>query len=241
LALPRSLPNQITIARLVLALGLFVILQLVGWAQHAAGPLGETPAGPLLDFAHDVLGRERLLLNLGTAIFAVAAISDILDGQIARRWNLTTDFGRIADPFADKVIVIGAFLFLVPIAGSGVSAWMVVVIVARESLVDGLRGFAESRGVPFPASFWGKAKMVAQCLCIGTILLMLANAPDDPKARAISTALLALTVFVTLFSGAVYLVRARKLLSRGASGEAIAAAPATPDDRGTRLEAQGAR
>ena len=198
-----------------------MILQLVGWAEHATGPQGDTPAGALLDLARGVVNRERLLLNLGTAIFALAAISDILDGQIARRWNLTTDFGRIADPFADKVVVIGSFLFLVPVAASGVSAWMVVVIVARESLVDGLRGFAESRGVPFPASFWGKAKMTAQSLCIGTILLMLANAPNDPKVRAITIALLALTLLVTVISGVSYLVRARTLLRRGASGDAI--------------------
>src|SRR5207248_6183850 len=141
-------------ARLVLAAGLFVILHLIGWAQGADAPTSE--------FARTILSRRSLLLNLGAAIFVLAAISDVLDGQIARAWNLTTDFGRIADPFADKVIVSGAFLFLVPIAGSGVSAWMVAVIVARESLVDGIRGFAEGRGIAFPASFWGKAKMFLQ-------------------------------------------------------------------------------
>jgi len=215
--LPRSLPNQITIARLVLAAVLFVILQAIGWAQ--------TPDAAKSELAREVLARRSLLLNLGAAIFLLAAISDILDGQIARRWNLTTDFGRIADPFADKVIVSGAFLFLVPIAGSGVSAWMVAVIVARESLVDGIRGFAEARGIAFPASFWGKAKMVAQSATITWILLLLANAPDNPTAQLAIRILIAFTIFATLFSGLLYVLKARTLLRRGAEGEKVVAAP----------------
>src|SRR5581483_4182226 len=100
---------------------LFVVLHVIGWFPTHLPPAGAAEAtleweGRLALWAQ---GHERLLLNLGAVIFILAAISDILDGQIARRWNLTTDFGRIADPFADKVVVIGAFLFLVPIAGSG--------------------------------------------------------------------------------------------------------------------------
>ncbi|MEZ0228421.1 MAG: CDP-diacylglycerol--glycerol-3-phosphate 3-phosphatidyltransferase [Planctomycetota bacterium] len=221
MALPRSLPNQLTIARIVLAVVLFVILHGIGWAErpdHAAS-----------DFARGVLSRKSLLLNLGAGIFFAAAISDILDGQIARRWNLTTDFGRIADPFADKVIVSGAFLFLVPIAGSGVSAWMVAVIVARESLVDGIRGFAEARGIAFPASVWGKAKMVAQSATVILILLALANAPHDPRAQLAVQSFIAFTIFATLFSGLLYVLKARTLLRRGAEGEKVAASPATAE------------
>ena len=220
LALPKSLPNQLTIARVVLGVVLFVILHTIGWAQGAQSEL-----------AHSVMGRKSLLLNLGAAIFFAAAISDILDGQIARRWNLTTDFGRIADPFADKVIVSGAFLFLVPIAGSGVSAWMVAVIVARESLVDGIRGFAEARGIAFPASVWGKAKMVAQSATVILILFVLANAPHDPKAQLAVQACIAFTIFATLFSGLLYVHKARTLLRRGAEGEKMAAAPVAEASR----------
>lgn len=211
--LPRSLPNQITIARLVLAAALFVILHTVGWAERQSSQVA---------FAQAVIDRRCLLLNLGAAIFVLAAISDILDGQIARAWNLTTDFGRIADPFADKVIVSGAFLFLVPIAGSGVSAWMVAVIVARESLVDGIRGFAESRGLAFPASAWGKAKMVLQSVTVSAILLALANARDVSWVQTSVQVLIGATIFATLFSGLLYVFKARTLLRRGAEGEKIA-------------------
>jgi CDP-diacylglycerol---glycerol-3-phosphate 3-phosphatidyltransferase len=217
--LPRSLPNQLTIARIVLAVVLFVILHAVGWADKAENAASQ--------FAQGVIARRSLLLNLGAAIFFAAAISDILDGQIARRWNLTTDFGRIADPFADKVIVSGAFLFLVPIAGSGVSAWMVAVIVARESLVDGIRGFAEARGVAFPSSVWGKAKMVAQSATVILILLALANAPHDPRVRLAVQSFIAFTIFATLFSGLLYVLKARTLLRRGAEGDQVAASATT--------------
>ncbi len=222
--LPRSLPNQITIARLVLAAILFVILHLIGWAERP-----ESAASP---FAAEVLGRRSLLLNLGAAIFLLAAISDILDGQIARRWNLTTDFGRIADPFADKVVVSGAFLFLVPIAGSGVSAWMVAVIVARESLVDGIRGFAESKGLAFPASVWGKAKMVAQSTTVTWILLRMANFPTSELVHVVIDVAIGVTIFATLFSGLLYVFQARKLLRRGAEGEKVESRPAAPGGAG---------
>ena len=111
MAPPRNLPNLITGARLVLAIVLFGLLIAVEAAQRSPqGWLGQA-----------ALGRERLLLNISLVIFVVAAISDTLDGQIARRWGLQTDFGRIVDPFADKVIVCGTFLLLTPLAGSQVA------------------------------------------------------------------------------------------------------------------------
>jgi CDP-diacylglycerol--glycerol-3-phosphate 3-phosphatidyltransferase len=212
----RSLPNYLTITRIVLAFFLFAILHAVGWAEEQ-GRVGLAGEGTT---AAAVLGSVRLLLNGALAIFVLAAVSDVLDGQVARYFGLVTDFGRIADPFADKVIVSGAFLFLTTIAASGVSAWMVVIIVARESLVDGIRGFVEARSIPFPASFWGKAKMVLQSICIGTILYTLANARDAAWAFYVTRTLLFLTIAITAFSGVVYVVRARAILRAGALGRA---------------------
>ncbi|MGE0713430.1 MAG: CDP-diacylglycerol--glycerol-3-phosphate 3-phosphatidyltransferase [Planctomycetota bacterium] len=202
---PRNLPNLITMARLVLAVCLFGVLWLVGGAQ-ATPP----EAGGLWGWARDY---ERLLLGTGTVMFLVAAISDFLDGYVARRWNLQTDFGRIFDPFADKVIVCGSFVLLLPLRGSPVAPWMVVVILARELLVDGLRGFAESRGVAFPSQWAGKVKMTLQSWAIGWSLLTMAAFRGQPWAEGFALFCVVLALIVTVYSGASYVWGARALLS----------------------------
>lgn len=209
MALPRNLPNLITGARLVLAVALFVILGLID-ASH------RHTSGPIFPIVKHFAAQERLLLNVCLVIFVTAAISDILDGQIARRWKLQTDFGRIVDPFADKVIVCGAFVQLVPFAGAKIASWMVVVILARELLVDGLRGFAEAKGVAFPAMLSGKLKMVIQSVCLSWTFLALANLHDVAWATTVTLVLVWTTLAVTVFSGLQYLVHARKVLSSDA-------------------------
>jgi CDP-diacylglycerol---glycerol-3-phosphate 3-phosphatidyltransferase len=205
-ALPRNLPNIITGARLVLAVALFVILGLID-ASH------RHTTGPIYPFVKHFAAQERLLLNVCLVIFVTAAISDILDGEIARRWKLQTDFGRIVDPFADKVIVCGAFVQLVPFAGAKIASWMVVVILARELLVDGLRGFAEAKGVAFPAMASGKLKMVTQSVCLTWIFAALANFDHVTWAPTVTLVLVWSTLAITVFSGAQYLLHARKVLS----------------------------
>lgn len=200
MSIPRNLPNLITGARLVLAVALFGI---VGWIQ-AQHPEGLPQALP---------DRDRLLLNVCLAIFVTAAVSDILDGQIARRWGLTTDFGRIVDPFADKVIVCGAFVQLASFREAQIAPWMVIVILARELLVDGLRGFAEAKGVAFPAMLSGKLKMMLQSACLSWILLALANLRGVPWAAALTTTLVWATLGFTVFSGLQYVLHARRVLS----------------------------
>ena len=222
---PRNLPNAITISRLVLALALFVILGLVTAAQqpHLSGD-----ASPLVEW---VGPRERLLLGICTVIFAFAAFSDMLDGYVARRWSLQTDFGRIVDPFADKVTICGSFVFLISLKGSPIAGWMVVVILARELLVDGLRGFAESHGVAFPSVWAGKVKMFCQSCCIGWILLTMAAFPSAAWAAWIGIALIVITIASTLYSGAIYVFLARKVL-----GAAQISAPPNESTRVPALE-----
>ena len=205
--MPRNLPNLITGARLVLALALFVLLAAVAYGRSG---------DPVSELSRHIASSERLLLNLSLVIFLLAAISDILDGEIARRWNLQTDFGRIVDPFADKVIVCGVFIQLVPLEGSQVSAWMVVLILSRELLVDGLRGFAESRGVNFGANMSGKLKMVLQSGCICWILGTMANARGIVWAETFSFGLLVVTLAVTVLSGLSYVFQARRVLGSDA-------------------------
>ena len=126
------------------------------------------------------------LLNIAFCLFVVALVTDFLDGYLARKWKVEGAFGRVVDPFVDKVLVIGTFIFLAgknfidvhPGTGrayavttiSGVTPWMVVVILARELLVTSLRGLSESSGQNFGAALSGKLKMGFQS---GTILAIL--------------------------------------------------------------------
>ena len=114
-------------------------------------------------------------------LFVVAAATDWVDGFWARRYGQITQLGRVIDPFADKIIICGTFIFLaaVPRAGdswlpaSGIAPWMAVVVVAREMLVTALRSFFEEGGVDFSAKWAGKWKMVFQCLAAGLSLYRL--------------------------------------------------------------------
>jgi CDP-diacylglycerol--glycerol-3-phosphate 3-phosphatidyltransferase len=110
------------------------------------------------------IAYEYYLTSL--ALFVIAASTDWLDGYWARKYGQVTNLGRILDPFVDKIIICGAFIFLVPIANSGVVAWMAVVIVGRELLVTALRSYLEGEGADFSANMAGKLKMVVQCLAV---------------------------------------------------------------------------
>lgn len=210
---------------------LFVILGFLGHAHELRLEGGESA------LATWILGHERLLLGSSVVIFALAAISDYFDGYVARRWDLHTDFGRIVDPFADKVMVCGSFVLLIPIQGSHVAPWMVVVILSRELLVDGLRGFAESRGVAFPSMWAGKVKMFVQSVAIGWVLLSLAFFPQAAWGSTLALVLVIGAVVSTLYSGLGYVYHARKVLgsdsiSTLASDEApaLADAPSAPSE-----------
>lgn len=149
-----NVPNTITLGRFGLALVLFGYLVSTDTASsEAAGWWVPAIAG-------------------GAFILAVA--TDALDGYYARKLGQQSDFGRIADPVVDKVIVCGAFIFLssVPWSRAYVPVWMTVLLVSREFLVTGLRGFIEARGVAFPARWDGKAKMIMQCIAIPAVFLV---------------------------------------------------------------------
>jgi CDP-diacylglycerol--glycerol-3-phosphate 3-phosphatidyltransferase len=178
----------------------------------------------------------------GFVFFLLAAVTDWLDGYIARKYRLVTHLGRSLDPFADKVIICGTFIFLVAnpemqrICG-GLRAWMVVVIVVRELLVTVLRSIIEERGGDFSAKWSGKIKMVLQCVAAATCLFYLTsenplqNAPPgtvpifvstkmglSPLSRWWCTALLIGSVWgsvlATIYSGVVYVVAAVRILKK---------------------------
>jgi len=207
-----TLPNQLTVARIGLAAAFFA---LVGVYEHGAS-------------------SSSTLLNIAFVIYIVAGITDILDGWIARRWDLTSAFGRIVDPFVDKVLVVGAFVMLtgtnfafppgqrVPDADlpswltggmhSAVQAWMVVAMLGREFVVSAVRGYSESQGIKFPAISAGKIKMLVQSVAICTVLFQLANCPDWLPGVYLKVGLVWMAMLITVFSGLAYVNKARALL-----------------------------
>jgi CDP-diacylglycerol---glycerol-3-phosphate 3-phosphatidyltransferase len=154
-------------------------------------------------------------------LFVIAASTDWLDGYFARKYGQVTTLGRILDPFADKVIICGTFIYLVAVpkmldVPAGLRAWMVVVIVGRELLVTALRSFLEDRGADFSANTSGKLKMVLQCIAAGAGLFFLARgagsgAPPNWLWWALVTSIWAALV-TTVYSGVIYVWVAMKVL-----------------------------
>lgn len=200
-----NLPNQITVARFFLAIICLVLL-----AGYEEGRRAE----------------QLWMLDTAFWVFIIAAISDILDGYLARRQNQVTSFGRILDPFVDKILVCGGFILLLgsgfddargaPV--TGLSAWMVVVIVARELLVSGLRGFSEASGKPFAANYWGKSKMVVQCVTVPLIIQTVGRWRDVEWIMIWRTSMIWITVVVTTVSVVAYLAASREALAEQSRG-----------------------
>jgi len=172
-SLQRRIPNALTVGRLLLTAAFVAVLSLYRYPDQAPWAL---PAA--------------------LALFVVAAVTDALDGHLARRWNAITVFGRVVDPAADKVLVLGALVFLAspsflpaPGAGlelgrvvTGVEPWMVAVVLAREFMVTSARAVLESAGVSFAANAAGKIKMIAQSVLVPAAMLAVWLAPADAHA-----------------------------------------------------------
>jgi CDP-diacylglycerol---glycerol-3-phosphate 3-phosphatidyltransferase len=152
----------------------------------------------------------------GMFVFAVAAGTDWLDGYWARKYGQVTNLGRILDPFVDKIIVCGTFIFLAAVPTSGVHAWMAVVIVGRELLVTALRSYLEGEGADFSAVMSGKLKMAVQCLAalLSLYTLSLGAVERPPALEWALVASIWAAVLLTLYSGAAYVQRAVMLLRR---------------------------
>ncbi len=160
------------------------------------------------------VGLKWYLTSL--VLFIIAASTDWLDGYLARKYGQVTQLGRILDPFVDKVIVCGTFIFLVGIEGSGVHAWVAVIIVGRELLVTALRSFLEQQGADFSATMSGKLKMVFQCIAAGLSLFYLylnasGSAPDWLYGGVVAA--VSLAVLLTITSGIAYVRAAIRLFT----------------------------
>ncbi len=160
---------------------------------------------------------------LALAIFALATITDFLDGFIAKKRNIGTDFGKLMDPIADKILVLAAFLAFVEM--KLVPAWMVVIIILREIMITGLRALGAAKGKVIPADEGGKHKMVSQVVSIFAVLffMLFREAGEkvfhfwDKRSEAIYKdtifALMSITVLLTLISGISYLVKNKGVYS----------------------------
>jgi len=159
--------------------------------------------------------RETWLVGL--LIFCAACITDWLDGWWARRYGPLTLVGRNLDPLADKILVCGAFIYLLQVKDAGIEPWMVVVVVGRELAVTGIRGMVEATGKKFGADWFGKLKMVLQCaVLIGVLLIKWLDTLQNNSAlkilEPIQLVLLWAMLIATICSGVQYIVKAVRLL-----------------------------
>lgn len=145
------------------------------------------------------------LFDLALAVFLIATVTDFFDGHLARKRGLISNFGRIADPVADKVIICGGFIALVSLTPPVVEAWMVAVIVVREAAIGILRGYAELRGIRFHSSVLGKWKMTFQCISLCALLLYAGHLAGNWWAKGGVEVMMWFTVIVTAYSGLIYL------------------------------------
>ncbi|MDO8349465.1 MAG: CDP-diacylglycerol--glycerol-3-phosphate 3-phosphatidyltransferase [Planctomycetota bacterium] len=202
-----NLPNCITVSRLVITAGVFVCLE-------AACDRALTFPEPYSSVTY-VAHVDSTLAWIAFVLFLIAAFTDFLDGYLARKWNLVTAFGRVADPFADKVLIAGSLVTLLqfPAACGVLTTWYVVVVIAREFLVTAIRGVVEASGRPFPADRLGKWKMVTQCWTVGALMTMVAGTDLWVWAAVWG---FWVSLVLTVVSGVNYVWKARDVLFGGA-------------------------
>jgi CDP-diacylglycerol--glycerol-3-phosphate 3-phosphatidyltransferase len=158
--------------------------------------------------------RDVGMLTMVFILNQIIAWSDLLDGYLARKYKEVTHFGRIADPLVDKILVCGSFIFflLLDPLHRIFTPWFATVVLGREFLVSGIRGAMEAAGIPFPATFWGKAKTLIQNVACGTALGYCTWFPTARWAELLTIVLMWATLVATVMSGVTYVLSARKFL-----------------------------
>ncbi len=188
----KQIPNILTIARLF---GTVIFLAMVYYAPGVAEA-----------------GRKTLLLDAAFVIFVVSSLTDMIDGKIARKYNLTSKFGRMIDPLVDKILVVGSFITFAVIGEPKLFDWsdrtlavihwgVAAVLVSRELYVTILRHWAESRGINFAATWSGKIKMFAQVFAIGTVVVKMAHVPEATWGSCFTSTVFLVMICFTVASG----------------------------------------
>ena len=143
---------------------------------------------------------------IAVAIFIVASITDFLDGKIARKYNLVTNFGKFMDPLADKLLVCSALICLIQL--ELIPAWVVIIIIAREFIISGFRLVASDNGVVIAASYWGKFKTALQML---TVIVLILNIPNK-VFTILGTVLIYVSLALTVISLIDYIAKNKDVL-----------------------------
>ena len=175
-----NLPNKLTVLRVIMV-PFFVLFMLTDFAGAA--------------------GKWISLL-----LFVAASFTDYLDGHLARKYNLVTDFGKFMDPLADKLLVCSALICLVEM--DRLAAWIVIIIIGREFIISGFRLVAADNGVVIAASYWGKFKTVSQMIMIILMIMNLGGIFD-----ILETVFVWLALILTVVSLVDYLYKNRNVLS----------------------------
>ena len=177
-----NLPNKLTMARVIM-IPFFVFFLL--WQN----------------------GENYTFRMIALALFIIASLTDLLDGKIARKYNLVTNFGKFMDPLADKLLVCSALICLIEL--NALPAWMVIIIISREFIISGFRLIASDNGVVIAASYWGKFKTTFQMVSV--VLLIL----DIPALAFVTTICVWIALVLTIVSLVDYIYKNHKILTEG--------------------------
>lgn len=152
-------------------------------------------------------GENRTFRMIALVLFITASLTDLLDGKIARKYNLVTNFGKFMDPLADKLLVCSALIGLIELGQ--LPAWMVIIIISREFIISGFRLIASDNGVVIAASYWGKFKTTFQMIAV---ILLILNLP----ALALITSLCVwISLALTIISLVDYIAKNHRILTEG--------------------------
>ena len=188
-----NLPNKLTVFRVILIVP-FVLLML---GSHLRWGWFMAVFGGIADYAD----------YIALGIFIIASLTDLLDGKIARKYNLVTNFGKFMDPLADKLLVCSAMICLIEL--DRIPAWIVIIIISREFIISGFRLVAADNRVVIAASYWGKFKTTFQMVMVCLMIV-------DIEALAILTQIIMwIAVVLTVVSLVDYLVKNKGVLLDG--------------------------
>lgn len=192
-----NLPNKITIGRIILGILILVMLMLpwyslgINWPTYLIGSI-------TIDLKYIIVG----------ILFVIASLSDFLDGHIARKYNLVTDFGKVADAIADKILVNGLLIILA--YERVISIVIPVVIITRDIIVDSCKMISGEKGKVVAASILGKLKTI--CMMIGLTLVLFYNLPFELIGLPVADLLLIIATVLSIISGCQYYYNTREFL-----------------------------